>query len=409
MSGNSSQGKTPADMQGFTFTRKQSASNKTPRRINRNLVFNLVRMRQPISRADLARVSGLQRSTVSLIVEDLIEDGWISEGSMGRLPRGRRPTFLQVNDSRAVIALDIHPDQTTVAVADLGGHIVAQSEIVNERAKNPPSDEGKAEIATIINAIRKMMEAHSERSFDGIGISLPGRADGRQQLIFAPNLTWRTTDIKTKIARATGLRVEMDNVANACALAEVWFGDTDGSHDLVVVNVSEGIGTGIFANGKLLRGEGGMAGEFGHVEMAADGPLCACGNRGCWETVASNRAALRYYDELADGKTAERDSRMTFDALLKLAQAGDAHAMQAVEKMSRYLGRGMRMIASALSPREIIVVGDITTVWKQFVPVVENEFRKNSLARSTVLRPVYDAKAARLRSAVALVWNERSI
>src|SRR5580658_4354255 len=113
----------PPSMQGFTFTRKQSASNKTPRQINRNLVFNLVRMRQPISRADLARVSGLQRSTVSLIVEDLIAGRWISEGSTGRLPRGRRPTFLQVNDRRAVIAVDIHPGQTTVAVADLAGRI----------------------------------------------------------------------------------------------------------------------------------------------------------------------------------------------------------------------------------------------------------------------------------------------
>src|SRR5437879_1379730 len=95
--------------QSFTFTRKQSASNKTPRQINRNLVFNLIRTRQPISRADLARVSGLQRSTVSLIVEDLIKERWILEGSTGRLPRGRRPTFLELNHQRTVIALDIHP------------------------------------------------------------------------------------------------------------------------------------------------------------------------------------------------------------------------------------------------------------------------------------------------------------
>src|SRR5215472_6283387 len=114
----------------FTFTRKQSASNKTPRQINRNLVFNLIRTRQPISRADLARVSGLQRSTISLIVEDLIRDRWILEGSVGRLPRGRRPTFLELNHQRAVIALDIHPAQTTVAVTDLGGKIVAQN-VVN--------------------------------------------------------------------------------------------------------------------------------------------------------------------------------------------------------------------------------------------------------------------------------------
>ena len=395
-------------MQGFTFTRKQSASNKTPRQINRNLVFNLVRMRQPISRADLARVSGLQRSTVSLIVEDLIAGRWISEGSTGRLPRGRRPTFLQVNDRRAVIAVDIHPGQTTVAVADLAGRIVAQS-IVSAPASKRGND-GKEAMAAIVSVIRKMIAAHKDRSFDGIGISIPGRADERQQrLVFAPNLNWRVIDIKAKIARATGLRVEMDNVANACVLSEVWFGDTDGSHDLVVVNVSEGIGTGIFANGKLLRGEGGMAGEFGHVELVADGPLCACGKRGCWETVASNRAALRYYHELAGGKTTGRTGELSFDGLVKLAQGGDSNATQALERMSTYLGQGMRMIASALAPHEIIVVGDITMAWHVFGPMVDAEFRKNALSRGPVLRPAYEANVARLRSAVALVWHERPI
>ena len=162
----------------FTFTRRQSASNKTPRQINRNLVFNLVRTRQPLSRADLARVSGLQRSTVSLIVEDLINERWILEGSTGRPPRGRRPTFLELNHQRAVIALDIHPSQTTVAVTDLGGKIVAQNVVAL------PADPTKA-IQSIIAAIRKLIAAHSDKSFDGIGISLPGRADPLlEKLIF---------------------------------------------------------------------------------------------------------------------------------------------------------------------------------------------------------------------------------
>src|SRR5580693_4251331 len=259
-----------AQAQRFTFTRKQTASNKTPREINRNLVFNLIRTRQPLSRADLARVSGLQRSTVSLIVEQLIKERWVLEGSMGRLPRGRRPTFLELNQQRAVIALDIHPGQTTVAVTDLGGKIVAQNVVAL------PDDPKKA-IHPIVVAIRKLITAHSGKSFDGIGICLPGRADPLlEELIFAPNLKWPASSIKSRIQRATGLRVEMDNVANACALSEVWFGDSDGVHDLVVVNVSEGIGTGIFANGRLLRGANGMAGEFGHVEMEHDGYPCGC-------------------------------------------------------------------------------------------------------------------------------------
>jgi len=378
----------------FTFTRKQSASNKTPRQINRNLVFNLIRTRQPISRADLARVSGLQRSTISLIVEDLIRDRWILEGATGRLPRGRRPTFLELNHHRAVISVDIHPAQTTVAVTDLGGKIVAQQVV------NLPTDPKRA-IPTIITAIKKLIANHSDISFDGIGISLPGRADPQlQKLIFAPNLKWPVLSLKSKIQRATGLRVEMDNVANACALSEVWFGDSDGLHDLVVVNVSEGIGTGIFSNGQLLRGANGMAGEFGHVEMEHDGRLCGCGGRGCWETVASNRAGLCYYQEFGGNGAVPN-----FAALVKMAQADDEVAIKALEKMSLYLGRGLRMIASALAPSEIIVVGDITSAWHMFGPKIEAALKHNAIAKPPRLRPSFEGNTARLRSAVALVMN----
>jgi predicted NBD/HSP70 family sugar kinase len=378
----------------FTFTRRQSASNKTPRQINRNLVFNLIRTRQPLSRADLARVSGLQRSTVSLIVEDLIKDKWILEGSTGRPPRGRRPTFLELNHQRAVIALDIHPSQTTVAVTDLGGKIVAQNVV------ELPDDPKKA-IQPIIAAIRKLMASHSDKSFDGIGISLPGRADPLlEEPIFAPNLKWSISSIKSRIQKATGLRVEMDNVANACALSEVWFGDSDGLHDLVVVNVSEGIGTGIFANGQLLRGANGMAGEFGHVQMETNGPRCGCGGRGCWETVSSNRAGLRYYEEMSGAAAPS-----TFAALVKLAQSHDSNAVKALEKMSSFLGRGLKMIASALAPSEIVVVGDITAAWYLFGPIVEGELNLNALSKAPRLRPAFEGNTARLRSAVALVMN----
>ncbi len=379
----------------FSFTQRQSASNKTPRQINRNLVFNLIRMRQPVSRADIARISGLQRSTVSLIVEDLLRDKWIVEGSTGRLPRGRRPTFLQLNDHRAVIALDIHPSQTTVAVTGLGGRVVSQCIVVL------PEDSTKA-IQAMIAAVRKLIADNPDRTFEGIGISLPGRADLHlQKLIFAPNLHWPVLSLNSRIQRATGLRVEMDNAANACALSEVWFGDSDGTHDIVAVNVSEGIGTGIFANGRLLRGQDGMAGEFGHVQMKANGPPCACGSLGCWETLASNRAGLRYYHEMGGNGNLQG-----FESLIKLSLASDRTAIRALEKMSVFLGQGLRMIASALAPNEIVVVGDITAAWHRFGPIIEAELNRNSLSKSIKLRPSAEGSTARLRSAVALVMSD---
>ena len=332
---------------------------------------------------------------MSLIVEDLIKEKWIIEGSTGRPPRGRRPTFLQLNDQRAVIAVDVHPLRTTVAVADLGGRIIAQNLVAL------PTDSGKA-VQAITLAVRRLMAANADKSFDGIGISLPGRTDrDLQKLIFAPNLNWPVLSLKSRMQRATGLRVEMDNVANACALSEVWFGESDGAHDLVVVNVSEGIGTGIFANGHLLRGEDGMAGEFGHVQMEPSGPMCGCGSQGCWETMASNRAGLRYFKEISGSEPPK-----TFDGLIKLAQNGDASALAAIGKMSHALGRGMRMIASALSPSEIVVVGEVTTAWYLFGPAVQEQMKQNSPARVPKVRPSLEGNTARLRSAVALVMSQ---
>jgi predicted NBD/HSP70 family sugar kinase len=379
------------------FTNKQSASNKMPRQINRSLIFNQIRTRQPISRADLARLSGLQRSTVSLIVEELLAERWIVEGSMGKLPRGRRPTFLHLNGQRGVIALDIHPSQTTLAVTDMDGKIVAVNLI--SLPANP-----KKVIPTIVDAIQKLIAAHSDRSFDGIGMSLPGRFDPlHEKSIFAPNIDWPIGRIKSRVEQAIGLPVVVDNVANACALSEVWFGYSDGLHDLVVVNVSEGIGTGIFANGRILRGEGGSAGEFGHVQMDPSGLPCACGSRGCWETLASNRAGMRYYAELA-GKPSP-----PFEVLLKMAEAADPLARQAIDKMCVALGRGLHMIASALAPSEIVLVGDITNLWHLVGPIVEAEMRRHPLVRIPRLRPAQEGIKARLRSAVALVMNESEI
>ena len=388
----------------FSFTNKVSASNKIPRQINRNLIFNQIRTRQPISRADLARASGLQRSTVSLIVEELLAERWIVEGSMGRLPRGRRPTFLNVNSQRGVLALDIHPSQTTLAIADLGGTIIAQQLI------SLPEDPQRV-VATIVSAIQKIIAANSDRSFDGIGISLPGRLDLKdtksaagkslpEKPIFAPNIRWPIQQIKSRVEQAIGLPVVADNVANACALSEVWFGDSDGMHDLVAVNVSEGLGTGIFANGRILRGEGGSAGEFGHVQMDPEGLPCNCGSRGCWETLAANPAGMRYYAVAASKPSPP------FEEVLRLAQTNDPAAIRAIDRMCFALGRGMHMIASALAPAEIILVGDITTIWNMAGPIIESAMRRNPLARVPRLRAAQEGNKARLRSAVALVMHE---
>ncbi|MGH9612071.1 MAG: ROK family transcriptional regulator [Bryobacteraceae bacterium] len=383
---------------GLTENKRiQRASNDVVRDINTRIVLNLIRTRQPISRADLARLSGLQRSTVSLIVEELIEDHWVQEGATGRLPRGRRPTFLRLNDDRVIIGVDIRPTQTTVALADVNGKFTSQE------AMDTPADP-KIAIGEMIRRIQRIIASCRGKKIEGIGISLPGRFNhGSDRLVFAPNLNWADFDIRALIAKATGLEVELENAANACVLAAVWFDHVETHQNLVVVTVSEGIGTGILANGQLARGCNGMAGEFGHVALDPDGPACTCGSRGCWEVFASNRAALRYYLESSPQPTG-----LSFLDLLRLADQGDALAARALETMARYLGRGMRMIVAGLAPERIIVIGDLTRSWHRFGPVIEAEVQDQVLPGGCAPRliPAHEDGMARLRGTVALLLQK---
>jgi predicted NBD/HSP70 family sugar kinase len=244
------------------------------------------------------------------------------------------------------------------------------------------------------------MQGYPDLIFEGIGITLPGRLDHTGgHLVFAPNLKWPEFDLKTPIEKATGVRVDLENAANACVLAEVWFGHTEKIRDMVVVTVAEGIGAGIFANGQLVRGLTGMAGEFGHVPLDPNGPPCACGGRGCWEVYASNNAALRYY-----GESSGPVSGLSFQDLLGRADAEDPLAVKALEKMAHAVGKGMRMVVAGLAPEEIVVAGEFARHWQRFGRLIEAEVTAATLVgKPPRVRPAADPGMARLRGTVALV------
>ena len=376
--------------------RLQVATSEVVRDINKRAILNLIRTRQPISRADLARASGLQRSTVSLIVEELIEDNWVIEGPTGRLPRGRRPTFLRLNDDRVIIGVDVRPIQVTVALADVNGRFTSQETMAT------PED-ARSGIDGIIERIQRLLGSCKGKKVEGIGISLPGRVDrASERLVFAPNLRWPDTEIRKTVEKATGIEVELENAASACVLAAVWFGHVQASN-LVLVTVSEGIGAGTLIDGRVVRGANRMAGEFGHVPLDLNGPLCACGSRGCWEVFASNRAALRYYLE-----SNAAPGGLSFPDLLSLAEQGNTRAAEALDRMAHYLGRGMRMIVAGLDPEQILVIGELTRSWHRFGPVIQSEVDAQTLRGGTAPRvtPVHEDGMARLKGTVALVLQK---
>jgi predicted NBD/HSP70 family sugar kinase len=381
----------------------QVATSETARDINRRIVLNLIRTHQPISRADLARQSGLQRSTVSVIAEQLIKERWITEGANGHTPRGRRPTFLHLNKERVgIIGINVRPIMTKLALADLDANFLAQDSL--ETPQDP-----KQFVTELVPRVRKLMTARAGLTCEGIGVSLPGRVDlATKRLVFAPNLGWRDIDLKTPLEKATRLPVELENAANSCALSEICFGRrAEGLRNLVVVTVSEGIGCGLILNHQLVQGSTGTAGEFGHAALIQDGLECSCGNRGCWEMYASNSAAVRYYSQATRGakrRSVAEERTISFEHLLRLAEQGDSKAVDALQQMATYLGRGIAPLIAGLAPDMIVIVGEVTRAWRLVGPTIKETVKQHSFTPAdTQIVPSDPITQPRLRGTIALV------
>jgi predicted NBD/HSP70 family sugar kinase len=373
------------------------ASSGTARRINRGIILELIRSQQPISRAELARKSGLQRSTVSQIIGQLLDERWVCESRTATSARGRRPTHIRLNENLVALAVDIHPQQATIAVVDLNGRLIGRSTV-------PLTRDPAASTQLILEGMSRTKAETGGMSIEGIGISFPGRVDPlTDRVLFAPNLRWRDFDLRSVIEKRARLPVHVANAAIACLLAELTFRHNGGNRDAVLVTASEGVGTGIFANGSVITGHDGMAGEFGHVSIDPNGPECACGQRGCWEVFASCRAAVRYFKQLEP-----QHGAVTFGELLNLAEEGNANAAAALERQAQQIGQGLRLIIAALAPSVIYIAGDVTSAWHRYGPVLDRAARSLTIAGSPPrVIPIPDGDLARLRGAAALVFQRR--
>ena len=378
------------------------ASSETAREINRDLLLQTIHRNQPVSRADLARLTGLQPSTVSVIIGELIEEGWVLPGTLGRLPRGRRPTFVALNDKHVTLAIDLRPSHANIAVVDINGKILSRRTIPFSAPKGSLA-EAKAAIAKVAIAAKALKTATRDRVFQGVGVSVSGRVVQKtHHMLFSPNAPWAQVDLYKEFSGALRAPVEMDNAANASLFGERWFGKFGDTANMLAISVAEGIGSGLLVDGRVLRGRDDLAGEFGHMPFDDSGPVCGCGNTGCWETFASNRAGLRYYRELVP------DSRISsFQDLLDCAAAGEIQALRAIDKMIAALGRGLNILNAGLAPEVILIVGDCTALWPRISPMLESQLiAKSFTARTPRIVAAMEGDTARLRGAAALVLHK---
>jgi predicted NBD/HSP70 family sugar kinase len=389
--------------------RFQVATQGTSREINRQIVLNLVRANQPISRADLARTMGVRRGSVSLLVSDLLESGLIVEGATGKTVRGRKPTFLYIDSQRrTVVAVDVRASQTYLMAADLLGKPL--SGVVGFPTVRDP----KALAATLGVRIRALLADHGGlAACEGVGVAIPGMIEhATMRVLHAPTLGWRNVDVRDLLVSGIGLPVHIENSGRACALAQLWAmhgGTSTSIGDFVFVSVSDGLGLGVIVRGELLRGRHNVAGEFGHVPLTMDGPRCSCGATGCWEAYVSNRATLaRYFGRPAESdEPAPADERaFTVEDLISRARRGDAKARAAIQATGRYLGAGLVSVVNVFDPTRVYVGGEITTAWDLIENEVRAAFAERALtpaAAATEIRPVAASEYPRLLGAAALV------
>jgi predicted NBD/HSP70 family sugar kinase len=391
-----------------TSSKFRVATRGTPREINRSIVLNLLRANQPISRADLARMMGVRRGAVSLIVNDLLRDGLIFEGATGETVRGRKPTFLYIDSRRrAVVAADVRASETFLMLADLLGNPITG--VVGMPTARDPRELAK----TLAKRIKRLLSDHPEvDACDGVGVVVPGMVEHSTfRVLHAPTLGWRNVDLREPLAAATGLPVHIENSGRACALAQAWAmrdASAEASGDLVFVSVSDGVGVGVMIHGQVLRGRHNIAGEFGHVPLSLDGPRCSCGSNGCWEAYVSNRATLaRYFGRpVSDGPVSSERRHFTINDLITRARARDAKAAAALEATARYLGLGLASVINALDPARVYIGGEITQAWDLIESTVRSAVAERTLtaaAGETDIRPVAATEHPRLRGAAALV------
>ena len=356
----------------------QKATNRQTRLYNQQLVLRTIYDRSAVSRAEVARLTGLTRTTVSELVEQLIADGLVNEIGTGPSTGGKAPILLGVpDDARQLIGIDVGDSVLTGAVVNLRGE-------VREQVDLPLDGRDGEQALQRIDALLDDLMAAADRPLLGIGLGTPGLIDTSTGTVrWAVNLDWRDLPLAQRFSDRYGLPAYVVNDSHAAALAEHTFGGHDGARSMLVVKVGRGIGAGIVINGGLFQGDGFGAGEIGHTSVADNHRPCRCGSVGCLETVASTRAVVQRARELAPHapeSTLHRNGEIDFEALVRAFETGDELAREVVLDAAHHLGRSIGALVGALNIERIVLVGAMAGFGEPWLAAVRREAHRSSLA-----------------------------
>jgi len=360
----------------------QKATQQQTKEHNTNLVLKTIFDHESISRAEIARVTSLTRTTVSDIVADLITEGLVNEIGMGSSLGGKNPILLSlVDDSRALIGLDLARDKFSGAIVNLRGEIC---QMIEHEIKG---FDGNAALVSVYEIVDELVHT-SNKPLVGIGIGTPGIVNANDGIVVnAVNLDWKELPLARLIQERYHLPVSVINDSQAAAMGEYTFGkghQTEGS--LIVINVRYGVGAGIIIHGQLFHGDGGGAGEIGHVVVVREGGLpCRCGNHGCLETVASTQAVIQRTQTLIghtkSSSLAGEPKKITLDLIEQAFMAGDPLARQVILEAGGYMGMAISNMVGVLNIHKVVLAGDMTRFGKPWLDAIQDTMRQTTLAR----------------------------
>lgn len=355
--------------------------------LNRGVILEQIRTKGPISRADIAKETGLHPSTVTRIVSSLLEDGIVEEGKPLEHPKvvGRKPIMLSlVADSRHVIGLAVETAYIQGVIVNLRGDVV-------ESAKQPwTATDQESIIAGIKEMIDHLLVVAAERRLTilGVGIGMHGIIDSQRGICaYAPGFGWKNGAVLDALNPHYDLPVRIENNANTMALGERWLSQGHAVNSLAAIKIDQGIGSGIILNGSLFVGEDFSAGEIGHFTVALDGPLCNCGNYGCLETVASIKAIVRQArhllkqgvaSELMDLVDGNADN-LSFSQICQGAALGDELTLRLLEEAGSHLGVAIANLLNILNPKKVLVGGGIYPVLDYVLPKIREVVEQRTL------------------------------
>jgi predicted NBD/HSP70 family sugar kinase len=370
------------------------------RAINRNLVLTLIKSREPVSRADVARTLGLSPATVTQIVKDLVRSGLVNEGAAGPSAGGRPPIQLSLrHDAGFAVGVKITERGVIAALTDLDANLRARHE---ERFAGRSPESVVAAVERSVRALSRGARIPSERLV-GIGVGLAGIVDGLAGVCrYSPFFKWRDVPLRDHLAERLDLPVYVDNDVNTLAMAEQWFGAGRGVEHFLTVTTGRGVGLGIVLNGHLYRGASGGAGEFGHTVVDAAGPRCACGKRGCLEAFVAEPALLRAY-------RARTGRRETPAGLYERAQRRERAATAVLAAAGEILGIALANLVNVLNPSRILLSGEGAVAGEPLLGPLRRALHAHAfadLARSVDLAVAAAGDDEWARGAAGLVLGE---